>query len=333
MTNHFPCCSAYDLRNEHRNPITRTSPKASYTLGIGTAKEALSTRPRKAISTLAIHKKRGTVKRSRRRDCSFATPHLISIGRTSCRRDLSRRTQYSTQIARPRTPRHNGRQDPLHGVLFDQGRFAEAAPRAAEALEFFKKTGGSEKGGVLEAISDYQQGLLLQNFGVDKVAEGSFRSAVIGLRKNVGKDHVYNSLTMTELAVCLARQKKNNEAEEIFRESIDIVRKSIGLGHPRSRVLVEAYANLLAAQNRVADGRGHHERDARCAGRTLRQSFRWRIRTLSVVGQFNASNKQIDKAEEIADEVTKLLEKRESSFDKARHHRSWGVRQTARRRR
>jgi tetratricopeptide (TPR) repeat protein len=306
---------AYELRKKH---LEADHPDLAISLvHLGnwyTEKGLVDRAEERYLEALAIHQKRGAIESIEGAETQLRyAALLISIGGEPLAEKLAR-DGLKTRV-KLLGPRHR---DTLVGkilllaALFDAGKYGEAAPLAAEAIEILQQTSGTEKGGVLEAISDYQQGLIAQSFGFHGAAEESFRSAVKGLERNLGTDHVYSTVPLTDLGRCLARQKKYDEAAAIFAKSVDITRRSVGLGHPRSRLLVEAFADLLAAQNRVAEAEALIDEMVTTQQKQFGKSFRWRMQTISVAGQFAAANKQNAKAEKIATEVTRLLEERQT---------------------
>ncbi len=200
----------------------------------------------------------------------------------------------------------------LAGSLLDQGKFAEAAPLVAEALEYLQQAGGKEKGGFIGAISDYQQATLAMNLGFYETAETLYRKVVMKFQKSLGKDHPYHVLPLADLGSCLLKQQKKQEAEKVLLDALEIARKSLGLGHPRANVLVVLYADMMADQQRVPEGQAIVDEMLASQEERFGKASRWRLRTLAAAGQYAADTKQILNAEKIARELTTLLDERQT---------------------
>jgi tetratricopeptide (TPR) repeat protein len=202
----------------------------------------------------------------------------------------------------------------LGATLLDQQKYVEAFPLILQSMEYVSQAGGKEKGGVISAVTDYQAALVAHSAGFDGVAESSFRKALQGMQKALGKNHAYNAIVLSDFASCLLAQGKHEEAEKLYLEALDIVRKTVTLRHSRALALVNGYAKLMKDMGRPSEAQGVFDEIVAA----IPPTSRWRLSALADAGDFAASTGQLTRAEEICRELLPLLAKRKTPLD----HRS-----------
>ncbi len=84
-------------------------------------------------------------------------------------------------------------------------------------------------------------------------AESCSRQLVKVRAESLGPDHIGYAQTLSNLAVVLAQQGKNEESEQDYKKAMNIVDNALGPGNSYTATILENYAALLHKLNRTAD--------------------------------------------------------------------------------
>jgi serine/threonine-protein kinase len=100
-------------------------------------------------------------------------------------------------------------------------------------------------------LSEYAapQSTLLRQ-GTNRLAEQWLKESLALAKKVVGERHPFVALVLHELGLTLMEEKKNEEAEQCFRECLQVV-KPYGLEHPKITLLLANYSLLLQRRGKT----------------------------------------------------------------------------------
>lgn len=128
--------------------------------------------------------------------------------------------------------------------LIEQRRMLEVIPLAVSFKADFEKLEGT--GDLVEGVTQFVTALANQRLISAAVAEPYFRSALDSISRGLTEDNGYTALVHCELAACLQKQNKLEEAEEHYRAALKVAREKVQMQHPRIGILVDRLSRLLA---------------------------------------------------------------------------------------
>ena len=116
------------------------------------------------------------------------------------------------------------------GMLYQQGRYSEAAKVAQEALTVAEKTFGPNHHYTATSIDNL--GAVYRDQGKYTEAEPLHKRALAIREKAFGPDHPAVAFSLNNLAMLWKSQGKYAEAEPLYKRSLKIVKKAFGPKHP-----------------------------------------------------------------------------------------------------
>ena len=196
-------------------------------------------------------------------------------------------------------------------TLLEEGKTGDVLPTVMEALKYLSQEGKNEHGTTIEAMIKFQTGMMLMKTGLDGLAESSFRTCLESVQKTLGKDSIYTAFPLVELGHSLKKQGKLKEAETVYNESLQLARRTVGLGAPRIDLIAGRYAHLMADVSRPDQGMKVINEMLESQEKQFGPGCRWRLRSLLIGGGFACRIGKTPRAEELAREVISLVRKRE----------------------
>ncbi len=138
--------------------------------------------------------------------------------------------------------------------LIEQSRFFESIPLITAAKFDLEKIEGLQH--LSTAVTSFALGVAYRDlplFGV-KASEVELRKALAATDLGLGADSIYSGVVHYELAGTLLELGQKEDAENHFKTCLKISREKVQMQHPRIRLLVSAYADLLVKQGRAEEG-------------------------------------------------------------------------------
>jgi tetratricopeptide (TPR) repeat protein len=150
----------------------------------------------------------------------------------------------------------------LAAVYLAQGKYLAALEPYGQATAVLRKMEGVK--GLAESIDQFQRGLLARRlpswssgvFGKTGLqeAERCLRQSLALARKAVGDRHAYVALVLFELGEVLEDSHRDAEAEQVYRDCLQIVRV-YGLEHPKAGIVLNHFCPLLQRRGKAAEAR------------------------------------------------------------------------------
>ncbi|WP_346291512.1 tetratricopeptide repeat protein, partial [Sphaerothrix gracilis] len=154
---------------------------------------------------------------------------------TETDRELARSDQLSQQIIQ----------------LYQQGRYAEAIPRAEEALETVRLSLGEDHPNFATSLNNLA--LLYYSQGRYGEAEPFYQEALAIWREQLGERHPAVASSLNNLALLYREQGRYGEAEPLYQEALAILREQSGSRHPDAASSLNNLAALYEAQGRYGE--------------------------------------------------------------------------------
>jgi tetratricopeptide (TPR) repeat protein len=136
----------------------------------------------------------------------------------------------------------------LVNLLYQAGKYAEAAPIAREALRLRQEALGTTHADVASSLDDL--GAVLMAAGDAASAEPLMREALAIKRTQLPADDPQLAVGLNNLAFVMWRKGNLPEAEAMYREALDIDRRALGSEHPEIPTKLLNLAIVLQDQGR-----------------------------------------------------------------------------------
>jgi tetratricopeptide (TPR) repeat protein len=137
----------------------------------------------------------------------------------------------------------------LVGVMYQQGKYADAEAAAREALRLRREVLGATHADVATSLDDL--GAILVASGHPDQAEPLMREALAIRRQRLPADDPMLAVGLNNLAYVLWRKRNLQDAEAMFREALDIDRRRLGNDHPEVATRLLNLAVVLRDQGRA----------------------------------------------------------------------------------
>ena len=239
---------------------------------------------RQYTKVLKWHVDRGTLESSAASEVQLRlSVALISIGDPSSEQ-LARLALAAREKARGPTDRETEiARMVLASSLLEQGETRESLGLIMKTFQSLASDEAAQKDPVVRATLEYMRALALGAIS-PVLGEGGLIKACQLMEGALGPDHLYLALPKSDLGGILHLNKKPREAEAAYRESLAIVRKTVGLGHPRAVELCNGFAKLLWDLGRGQEGWELIDEAYTRAKEQYPDEFRWRYRILCMHG-------------------------------------------------
>jgi CHAT domain-containing protein/tetratricopeptide (TPR) repeat protein len=163
------------------------------------------------------------------------------------------------------------------GLIYEgQGHHEAAEEKFLKALEIDERIYGLDDPEVATVLINLSLSLISRGASKESLsrAESHLRRALSIVEKGVGSDSAFASFAMYNLAACLEKEGRIDEAERYFETSLTIRRKVMGSDQSNVAINLDAIAWLSAQQERWSDAyqqfteatnilAGHATREAR----------------------------------------------------------------------
>ncbi len=114
--------------------------------------------------------------------------------------------------------------------LYQEGKYAEAVPAAAETVKLAEKAFGPDDARIAVYLNNLA--LLYENMGSYADAEPLYLRAIAIDEKTLGPDHPDLATVLCDLAVVYMDQGRNAEAEPLYQRALRIDEKALGAESP-----------------------------------------------------------------------------------------------------
>lgn len=138
-------------------------------------------------------------------------------------------------------------------VLIEQDQFLDALTQIAKVALNLPSLEADPK--VSDAALYFAYGVINRNVVGLTVSETQLRRALNSGIEGLGAGNVYVGVIRCELGATLEAEGKIDEALEQYRLATEIARQRVAMEHPRVRILVNRYADLLRKEGRVGEGK------------------------------------------------------------------------------
>ncbi len=148
----------------------------------------------------------------------------------------------------------NARLDELQAQfqqLYQQGKYAEAVPIAAEEVKLAEKTFGPDDEKVSVYLNNFA--LLYEKDGSYADAEPLYLRAIAIAEKALGPDHPDLATSLCNLAVLYSDEGRNAEAEALYLRALRIDEKAMGAEHPSVATDLNNLALLYDGEGRYPE--------------------------------------------------------------------------------
>ncbi len=199
----------------------------------------------------------------------------------------------------------------LATALLDLGDMKDGLKLIAESFAILSRDPEAAKDPTIQAVNEYQRALITQSFA-PSLAESGIRKSCDILQSAIGSDHIYLAVFKFNHAEMLRALGKTKEAEERYVECVQIVRQTVGMGHPRAITLVTGYGEYLFKSGRPQEAWQLFEEADRLVKERYPNEFRWRFRIACEHGRFAGKLKKTQEAlrdTEIAFEFLRQLKR------------------------
>jgi len=194
----------------------------------------------------------------------------------------------------------------LASTLLDQNKMEESTQLFLSTFQSLSKNEAARSDLTVQATFKFQEAMVLSSLN-PQLGEAAMKHACELMGNAVGADHLYLSIFKYELGSLLKRRGKTAEAEANYRDCLGIVRKTVGLGHPRALILVNSLADFLWQRGRPNEAWELIEEAHADALKRYPDEFRWRFRLLCLHGRFAGKLKKADVALRDADSALALI--------------------------
>ena len=142
--------------------------------------------------------------------------------------------------------------------LYRQGKYAEAVPIAAQAVDLAEATFGSGNANVALTLNN----LALLNLKLGKYAEAEpfYQRALDIDEEALGPDHPFVATALNNLASLYQDQGKYAEAEPLYKHSLAIRERALGPDHPDVAGALDNLASLYRDQGKYAEAEPLYQR-------------------------------------------------------------------------
>jgi serine/threonine protein kinase/tetratricopeptide (TPR) repeat protein len=204
----------------------------------------------------------------------------------------------------------------LAASLMDQEKTAEGIMFGISAMKSLISNHGLENEKTLAAVLEYQAGVGFARVNLQTFAIARFRRAIEITKQSLGPKHLYLSIFLFDLGASLRDNKQLLEAEQVFRECLDVVRNTVGIEHPRAAKLLTAYCEILADLGRPEEGVTLISEALNASEQRYGKAVPWRLRLISV-GVISAVNaKKYEMASALGEQALASLETRVQPFSR-----------------
>jgi tetratricopeptide (TPR) repeat protein len=191
--------------------------------------------------------------------------------------------------------------------LYQQGKYAEALPIAAESLKVAEAAFGPDDARVAVALSYFA--LLYDHQGKYAEAEPLYQFALRIREKALGPDHPDVATTLNRLAELYLHQGKYAEAEPLLHRALRIDEKALGPDHPDVATTLNNLSALYYEQGRFAEAEPLLRRGRRGRGNTLGPDHRDVARSLNNLAVLYNDQGKYSEAEPLYQRALRIWEK------------------------
>jgi tRNA A-37 threonylcarbamoyl transferase component Bud32 len=136
--------------------------------------------------------------------------------------------------------------------LIEQARYIESVPLIYAAQADLQQIEGTRE--LSSAVTAFGLGVALRETLGVSASEPQLRTALTETVKALGEDNIYAGVVRYELGGTLIAMNRLSEADAEFAKCLKIAREQVQMQHPRVRLLVADYANLMARTGRADEG-------------------------------------------------------------------------------
>jgi tetratricopeptide (TPR) repeat protein len=199
----------------------------------------------------------------------------------------------------------------LVATLFDQARGVEALPVLIEVTAGLRDQQDGQTRLLAEVVTQLQTGIVLSvsarasGLLYDK-ALAAFRDSLAKAEAALPPVHYYLALIHFQIGLTYVQMRDDARAEAEYRTSLDMMRKTCGVAHPRALVLVKEYSHLLARRKRAAEGRALFDEVAAANRDRFGPDNYWQVLLLLARAEFEVRVGDHDAGDAAAREALRL---------------------------
>jgi eukaryotic-like serine/threonine-protein kinase len=191
----------------------------------------------------------------------------------------------------------------LAGVMLHEGKVDEAEKLAQEALNLWKQRG--ELDGLNATVAF--QSLAMVRWQQRKLAEAeSLMRQVIATRRRLGDRNADVLVTLNYLGNILFSEDRSVEAEQVFREELDVARKLYDPEHPRVANALHNVGGALASQKRWSEAKEYLSQSLELKRKLLGENHAVFVSSLAFLASVNSFEQNFTEAERLYREVLRL---------------------------
>jgi CHAT domain-containing protein/Tfp pilus assembly protein PilF len=136
-------------------------------------------------------------------------------------------------------------------VLYREGRYSEAIPKAEKILAILEKALGPEHPDVSQALNTLTE--LYRSQGLYTRAEVAGKRALEIREQTYGPDHLAVAQSLNALAFVYRSQDRFTEAEPLYKRSLAVYEKALGPDHPAVATILNNLAAMYMSQGRYSE--------------------------------------------------------------------------------
>jgi tetratricopeptide (TPR) repeat protein len=193
------------------------------------------------------------------------------------------------------------------GQLFAEGKYKEAIPIAARAVEVAKRLGGLEQPKTADALNNL--GILFQKSGDYAKAEPLFLEA-LRIRQNVlGPEHPDTASSLNNLGELYRDMGEYSKAEPLYQEAIRICKKVLGPEHSDTAGSLNNLALLYLAMREYAKAEPLFQEALQICRKVLGPEHPFTASCLNNLGDLYRGMREYSKAEQLLQEALRICQK------------------------
>ena len=183
----------------------------------------------------------------------------------------------------------------MGGLLYLQGKLAEAALYHREALEGRRRTLGEDHPDTLESVNN--MGALLEEQGKYEEAEQYYREALEGRRRVLGDDNPDTLTSINNMGNLLQTLSRPLEAEPYIREALEGSRRTLGDDHPHTLTSINNLGYWFQAQGKYDEAEPYYREALEGSRRVLGDEHPDTLNVINNMGLLFYSQGKLDDAE------------------------------------
>jgi tetratricopeptide (TPR) repeat protein len=200
--------------------------------------------------------------------------------------------------------------------LIEKYQWAEVVTYFSEFHDGIRSLPETRVREIFEAVLDCQVKLAMAHAAraPGSVLAGSLRGYVAGIRTDIGRleklladDHLLLIIFRFELAKVLLNMGEGREADELFARVLADAKKTTGLAHPKTLVILNVYAKRLAETKRAGEARTLFEEAEKANRERFGPENPWLTMLLLQRASFEQKQGASDKALTCAKEAIGLI--------------------------